>query len=278
MPRGAEQRVRRGDLDQTSEIHHADTVRHVAHHREIVADEEIGEAEPVLQVAHQIEDLGLDRDVERRGRFVAHDERRLRGERPRDGDALALPAGELVRIFAAVGRIEPDEAQQLAHPGGGLRPARGKLKGADRLGDDVERPPARIETRVRILEHHLDAPAQPSAFRPAPPAVHRHGIDEDFAGRRRNEADHHLGDRRFAGPGLADQRQGLLAGDLERHVRDRDDDLAGQALQHPSEPGARHVEDAAQIFGSDEGRSGRDGHGGPASVAGFSLWADGAGW
>ena len=96
-----------------------------------------------------------------------------------------------------------------------------------------QRPPARIETRVRVLEHHLDAAAQPSAFRPAPAAVHRHGIDEDLAGRGRNEADHHLGHRRLAGPGLADQRQRFVARDLERHVRDRDDELARQSLQHP---------------------------------------------
>ena len=44
------------------------------HHREVVRDEEIGEAAAALQVLHQVEDLRLHRDVERRGRLVADQE------------------------------------------------------------------------------------------------------------------------------------------------------------------------------------------------------------
>ena len=55
----------RGDLDDAAEIHHADAGRHVPHHGEVVADEQIGQPEPVLQVAHQVEDLRLHGDVER---------------------------------------------------------------------------------------------------------------------------------------------------------------------------------------------------------------------
>ena len=53
------------DLDVAAELHHADAVRHVADHGEVVADEEIGQAEAILQVTHQIEDLRLHQDVER---------------------------------------------------------------------------------------------------------------------------------------------------------------------------------------------------------------------
>src|SRR5260370_22585911 len=50
-------------LDDLAEIHHADTVRHVLDDREIVADEEQREAELLLQVLPQVDDLRLDRDV-----------------------------------------------------------------------------------------------------------------------------------------------------------------------------------------------------------------------
>ena len=46
----------------------------------------------------QVEDLALDGDVERGGRLVGDQQVGLAGERHRDGDALALAAGELVRI------------------------------------------------------------------------------------------------------------------------------------------------------------------------------------
>ena len=98
--------------------------RHVAHDGEVVADEQIGQPEPVLQVAHQVEDLRLHRHVERRGRLVADDELGVRGERAGDGDALALAAGELVRIFRAVVRVQADEAEKLADARRGSRARR----------------------------------------------------------------------------------------------------------------------------------------------------------
>jgi hypothetical protein len=79
-----------------------------------VRDEEVGEAELALQIAHQVQDLRLHRDVERRGRLVADEELGLERERARDRDALALPARELVRIARAVGRREPDLVEQRA--------------------------------------------------------------------------------------------------------------------------------------------------------------------
>ena len=46
----------------------------------------------------QIEDLRLDRDVERRRRLVGDEQARAARESRRDRDALTLPAGQLVRI------------------------------------------------------------------------------------------------------------------------------------------------------------------------------------
>ena len=51
-------------------------------------------------VAQQVEDLGLDRDVERGGRLVGDDQRRLAGERHRDERPLAHAARQLVRVVA----------------------------------------------------------------------------------------------------------------------------------------------------------------------------------
>ena len=70
----------------------------MAHHGQIVRDEQVRELELALQVFEQIDDLRLDRNVERRYRFIAHDEGRLHRQRTRYSDALALAAGELVRI------------------------------------------------------------------------------------------------------------------------------------------------------------------------------------
>ena len=69
-----------------------------------------------LEALEQVDDLGLDRHVEGRDRLVADDQVRLDRERAGDPDALALAAGELVRIALDERRVEADEAQQLLHP------------------------------------------------------------------------------------------------------------------------------------------------------------------
>ena len=83
------------------------------HDREIVADEDVGEAEPLLQILQQIEHLAADRDVERRDRLVADDQLRIDRQRAGNGDALALAAGELVRVALGVRGLEADQRQQL---------------------------------------------------------------------------------------------------------------------------------------------------------------------
>ncbi len=62
------------DLDHLAEVHDGDPVADVAHDREVVRDEEVGEVEVVLQVGEQVDDLRLDRDVERRDGLVADDQ------------------------------------------------------------------------------------------------------------------------------------------------------------------------------------------------------------
>jgi hypothetical protein len=114
MARPREQRRLRGEFDDPAQVHHADLVADVAHDGEVVRDEEIGQAVARLQVLHDVEDLRLHRDVERRRRLVADQELRLGGERARDRDALALAARELVRELVGVGRAEADRREQLA--------------------------------------------------------------------------------------------------------------------------------------------------------------------
>src|SRR5947209_18752084 len=87
-------------------------------HREIVGDEDVGQAELLLEILEQVDDLRLDRHVECGYRLVAYDELRRHRERARDADALALAAAELVGISAHVIGMQPDGFQQL---GDGVR-------------------------------------------------------------------------------------------------------------------------------------------------------------
>ena len=89
---GPRRAARRAQLHQLAQVHHAHAVADVLDHRQVVGDEQVGQAELAAQVQQQVEDLGLDRHVERRHRLVADHELGIQGECARDADALTLAA------------------------------------------------------------------------------------------------------------------------------------------------------------------------------------------
>jgi hypothetical protein len=85
----------------------ATAVGDVPDHGQVVGHEDVGELELVLDVLEQVHHLRLDRDVQRRHRLVADDQLRAQGDGRGDPDALALPAGELVRVAVVVLGLSP---------------------------------------------------------------------------------------------------------------------------------------------------------------------------
>ena len=71
-------------------------------------------------LGEQLQDLRLHGDVERGGRLVGDQQVRLVGERHRDHDALALAAGQLVRIALqpgfGIGNADLRQQLQRARP------------------------------------------------------------------------------------------------------------------------------------------------------------------
>src|SRR5438105_2676519 len=75
MLRPTGEHVRSALLDGQAVLHDEDTVAEVADHPEVVRDEEVAEPGRALQRDEQVEDLGLDGDVECGHRLVEHDHR-----------------------------------------------------------------------------------------------------------------------------------------------------------------------------------------------------------
>ena len=88
--RFGEQFFGRPKLDDSPQIHDRHAIGQVLDDTQIMADEQIGKSKLLAQLHEQVEDLSLDRDIERRHRFVAHDEVGFHRERPGDDEALAL--------------------------------------------------------------------------------------------------------------------------------------------------------------------------------------------
>ena len=98
VPGVAVQLVGRSRFDDASQIHHADGVGNMSHDRQIVRDEDVRQAELLLQVAQQVDHLGLDRNIQGRDRLVAENHLRPHRQSPRDADPLPLAAAELVGL------------------------------------------------------------------------------------------------------------------------------------------------------------------------------------
>ena len=124
-------------------------------HAEIVADHDVGQPELVLELEQQVDDLGADRDVERRDRLVADHQLGLQDQRAGDADALALAAGEFVRV--AVGMLGT-QADLGHHVGDAVLDLGlvGDAVDAQRIGQRAAHGLARIERGVGVLEDHLD--------------------------------------------------------------------------------------------------------------------------
>ena len=113
-----------------------------------------------LHFPHQLEDLRLRRDVERGGRFIRNQQCGIEHQRGCDHDALALAAGELMRIGVdhLLGIRQMHRAHDLEHA---LAAFFWIKRGVDlqHFPDLVADPLDRIERGHRLLEHHGHARA-----------------------------------------------------------------------------------------------------------------------
>ncbi len=172
MARRGEERAGVGVLDDASQVHHGNPCRDDADDGEVVRDEDIREPEPRLQIAQQIDHLGLDRNVQRRHRLVADDETRLDRERTRNADPLSLAARKFMRKAA---RVRGREAYLPQDLGDALRPpSQGETVQRERLGQRLPHRHPRIERCEWILEDDLQrAPVRPERAFVAVPSGRR---------------------------------------------------------------------------------------------------------
>ena len=198
-------------FDDPAVLHDVDVVGDPADHRQIVGDEQQGHAEFLLEVLDQLEDLGLDGDIEGGGRFVGDEQGRPAGQGHGDHHPLPLAAGELVRIdlHAGLGIVD---AGTLEQPDGlPFRLLFGHLLVQQQrfehlVADGVDR----VERGHRLLKDHGDAVAADGPDLVAVEGEQIPALEEDRTAVRDlaalfEEAQNREGGDRFAGTRFADQ-------------------------------------------------------------------------
>src|SRR5437868_2726752 len=153
-------------FDHLAEVHDGDPVADVPYDRQVVRDEEIGQAEVLLQVGKQVDDLRLNRDVKSRDRLVADDELRSKNERAGDTYSLPLTTRELGREPVVVLGIEADQLHRLLYEPLAAAATVTDVMDRQRVGDDRPDPTPWIQRAVWVLEDHLDV--TPERTNPAP--------------------------------------------------------------------------------------------------------------
>ena len=206
-------RVRK--LDHFAEIHHGDAVADVAHNEKIVGNEEIGQAQFILQFVKHVDDLRLNGNVKRGDRLVADDEFRVDGKRTGNADTLALTAGKLVGIARGVFAVEADEVHQLQYALAAFLFGFAKAVNVQGLGNDVGNGHARVQRGIGVLKDHGRLGAE--LFEVAL-GLHGFAVVIDLAARGLIELQNRAADGGLAAAGFADQTEGLTLFDEEGHV------------------------------------------------------------
>ena len=131
-----------------------------ADHGEVVADDDEGEAVFFLQAAEQFKDLLLPLDIKRAGWFVQYEDFRADNDGAGDGEALALAAGECVRIAFECIFGQADLFKDFFDAATHFFARHTRLVNAQGFGNGIKDVHARIECAERVLEHHLDFASQ----------------------------------------------------------------------------------------------------------------------
>ena len=203
-------------LHDPPQVHHGHPVGDVAHHRQVVGDEDVRQPEVLLQVLQQVDHLGLHRDVQGRDGLVTHDD--LGAERNTAGnpDTLTLATGELVGVTIDVLGVEPHQVEQLLDPFAALVAWHDVGVDEERLTDDVTDRLAWIQRGVRVLEDDLDVAAQLAHLRTLGVGDVL-AVEDDASLGGLLQGDEQPSQGGLSTPGLTDHTQGFTGVEVEAH-------------------------------------------------------------
>ena len=174
----------------------------------------ICQAELLLELLQEVQDLRLDRDVQGGNRFVADDQLRFHGQRAGDTDALPAAAVQLVGIAVDQPLRQADGFHQLQDPVFDLRFGPVLPAHLHAFRDRLHHGFARIQRREGILENDLHVRTAFPQF-PAAELKDILPVENDLSGGRLDQPEDAAPGRGFSAAGFADDAESsaLLQGE-----------------------------------------------------------------
>ena len=204
------QRVRLVPLFEAALLHDADHVADGECFHLVVGHHQRRDAGLLEDAAHFFGEAFAQFDVEAGERLVQQQQARLRRERARQGNALLLAAGQLVREFA-LHAAKADQFQHVLHaPATLLFVAVMTVQAEANVGFDVQ-----VRKQREVLEHHADAALLGGDAHAG--AVQQLAVEQDAAGMRLFEAGDGAQQGGLAAAGRTDQRAQFTWLQRERH-------------------------------------------------------------
>ena len=226
-------------LDHMAGVHHSHMAADLRHDAQVVGDHQYCGVAGFHHFSQQLQNLRLQRDIQRRRRFVRDQQPRTPHQCHRDQHALTHAAGELVRVVIGTpGGVGDADALQHLHAELPRRAlalcAAGLCRQAQHLGrvapdlvghvgDLVADPKHRVQVGRRVLEDHADGTAAQRAHRSLIHGQHILTVEQDLplhVTRRRcrqQPRDRQAG-HRLAAAGLTGQAPDFALVDLQLHA------------------------------------------------------------
>jgi hypothetical protein len=192
-------------------MHHCDSIRKLKRLGNVVRDEDDGAVDRRLDALELHMKLGSGDRIERAEWFIHQQERRVRGKRSREPDALPLASRQFIRpSMTKVGRIQANQHEQFIDARRYSRrlPTEERRDGADVGGNGAMREQSDV----------LDDVAGPAPERDWIPFADVAFFNADIASIRLDEAIDQAKKRGFSGAATPDERHSFAGPDGQRHV------------------------------------------------------------
>ena len=143
-------------LHDLAGIHDGDLVADLSHHAQVVGDEDNAHVSLLLELLHELQNLGLNGHVQSSGGLVGNQQLGVADEAHGDHDTLAHAAGELVRVLLhPLGHVvDAHQLQHLHGPLGGVGLGDFLVVGPQGLDELVAHGVNGIEAGHWVLENH----------------------------------------------------------------------------------------------------------------------------
>ena len=125
-----------------------------------MGDKQIRQPALFLQLGKQVQHLRADGDIQRADRLVGDDEIRLHDQRPRNADALPLPAGKFVRKPAGKFGQQAHVGQRTVNLLPALHFTLASFTVIKSFRNNIIHLGALVQARHRILKDHLNPAGQ----------------------------------------------------------------------------------------------------------------------